>query len=376
MIKISKQNKRDYYDVLGVNRNASQDEIKSAFRKLAFKYHPDRNKEPGAEEKFKELQEAYSVLSDPDKRAKYDQFGFDGPSFSDFGFGGDGFSGFGDIFDMFFGGFGGGRRSGSSGSRKRTIRGEDIELRINLDLKQVVVETKREITYTRATPCPTCDGSGAASPNDITTCDKCGGAGQVQQRTSAGSLFGAVFSITTCPKCHGEGKMVKKTCPTCRGKRSIEEEKKLTIKVPPGVETGNYKEIPGMGDIPTKDAIPGNLILVFIVKEHPEFKRQGNNLYSEATISLIQAIKGDTVTVKTIDGVDKLVVPPGTQSGTVLRLKERGVPDVNSGRRGDQFITIKVDIPKYPKLPKNAQTVVDELEKFIKPLNADTQSSE
>jgi molecular chaperone DnaJ len=170
--------------------------------------------------------------------------------------------------------------------------------------------------------------------------------------------------------------MVKKTCPTCRGKRSIEEEKKLTIKVPPGVETGNYKEIPGMGDIPTKDAIPGNLILVFIVKEHPEFKRQGNNLYNEATISLIQAIKGDTVTVKTIDGVDKLVVPPGTQSGTVLRLKERGVPDVNSGRRGDQFITIKVDIPKYPKLPKNAQSVIDELEKFIKPLNADTHSSE
>lgn len=376
---MSKKNKRDYYEVLGVDKSASKSEIKKAFRKLALKYHPDRNKAKDAESKFKEIQEAYSVLSDPEKREKYDRYGHDGPGFEGFNFGGNGFSGLGDIFDMFmdgFGGFGGGgggftrsSRGGSRRTRRRRQRGRDIEVRIKLTLEQAAKGEQKDITFTRDVPCPRCDGTGAASKSDVRTCDKCKGAGQIQTRAQSNSLFGNVFSIRTCPKCNGTGQMITKVCSTCKGRKTIQEDKSLTIKVPPGVATGNYKEISGMGDIPAKDAIPGNLILIFYVKDHPTFKREGDSIVSEITISVIQAIKGSRVTVDTIDGKASLKVPAGIEAGTVLRMKNKGMPRVNNPKsRGDHYVTVNVEIPRYKDLSRGARKLIDELEEEVEPI--------
>ncbi|MHA1338435.1 MAG: molecular chaperone DnaJ [Promethearchaeota archaeon] len=362
------KNKRDYYDVLGVSRDASQEEIKRAFRKLALKYHPDRNKSPEAEEKFKEIQEAYSVLSDPEKRAKYDQWGFDGPKMEDFGFGfgGNGFDFASDIFDFFFGGFDTKRSKRRGGATRRVQRGTDVELRIKVDLKHTVVPTDREIKYKREVPCYNCNGLGAESPNDIITCSTCGGTGQIQTRSSMGGLFASVFTIRTCPKCNGTGKFIKKKCHVCHGRKVIEEEKSLNIKIPPGIDTGDYKRIPGYGDIPSKDAIPGDLILIFYVKEHPIFKRKGIDLYRDLTISLPQAIKGDEIEIQTIDGTAKIKIPPGIQNHSELVVKNAGIPDIRNPKyRGNLYVRINIEIPNYSKLPNEAKSLIDKLETFI-----------
>jgi len=361
------KNKKDYYDILGVKKDATQEEIKQAFRKLALKYHPDRNKEPGAEEKFKEIQEAYSVLSDPEKREKYDKWGFEGPNLQDFGFSGfsgNGFDFFTDIFDTFFGGFD--RKTGHKSVSKRIQKGSDVELRIKIDLKQVVVPTEKEIKYKREVPCYNCNGSGAESQSDIVTCSTCNGTGEIQQRSSMGGLFASVFTIRTCPKCNGTGKFIKKKCHVCHGRKVVEEEKSLTIKIPPGIDNGDYKRIQGYGDIPDKEAIPGDLILIFYVKEHPIFKRNGTDLYRELVISLPQAIKGDEVTIQTIDGQAKLRIPAGVQNHSELVIKNAGVPDINNPeRRGNLYVKINIEIPNYQKLSIEGKNLIDQLERII-----------
>ncbi|MBD3353310.1 MAG: molecular chaperone DnaJ [Candidatus Lokiarchaeota archaeon] len=362
--------KRDYYEVLGINKDATQKEIKKAFRKLAMKYHPDRNKSPDAENKFKEIQEAYSVLHDEEKREKYDKWGFDGPNMEGFSFGGNGFSGFGDFFDMFmdgFSGFGSFGRKSNRRSRKRRQRGRDIEVRIKLDLKTAVKGTTREIKFMRDVPCPDCDGTGAQNAKDVKTCDKCGGRGKVQyQASSGGGLFGQVFSIRTCPKCGGTGQMIANKCRKCDGEGTIQEEKKLSITVPPGVNTGNYKEIPGMGDLPARDAMPGNLLLLFQVKPHPYFERDGMSISSTIKIPFTKAIIGGKESVRTLEGTATIDIPSGTQSGTVLRLRNKGVPSVNNPKvKGNHYITVEVDIPRYKKLSRKARELVDQLDEEI-----------
>jgi molecular chaperone DnaJ len=361
---MSRPKKRDYYESLGVPKNSSEDEIKRAFRKLALQYHPDRNKDPGAEDKFKEFQEAYSVLSDPEKREKYDQFGFEGPQYQ--GFGGEGFSGFGDIFDMFFGGSGGGRRS--HGSQQRQQYGEDTEINVRIDLKEVVFGVKKDVTYKRYIPCSNCDGTGAEGASGIKNCDKCNGAGQIEQVRS--SVFGRVVQVATCPKCNGAGKTITNKCRTCNGSKVIEEEKTISPNIPPGVENGMTLKVQGMGHIPAKNAVPGDLLINIFIRDEPDFQREGTSLNSKSTISFIQAIKGTKIGVKTIDSRVKLTVPPGTQSGTVFRLKGKGLPSLKSqDRRGDQYVTVEVEIPKFETISSEGKEAFNILERVIKPLN-------
>ncbi|MHA1727460.1 MAG: DnaJ C-terminal domain-containing protein [Promethearchaeota archaeon] len=358
-------NKRDYYEVLGVDKNSKPDEIKRAFRKLAMKYHPDRG---GDESKFKEIQEAYSVLSDNEKRSTYDRYGFDSPAFE--GFGGNGFSGFGDIFDMFFGGsgpFGGGRGRGRgrrSTQQRRTQYGEDVNVRVIVDLKEVVTGVKKEIEFKRYVPCSKCNGTGGTTK----TCDKCNGRGQIEQVRN--SMLGRVMQVTTCPKCGGEGKIIKIKCDKCNGKKVVPEQKKITPNIPPGVETGQMLKIQGMGHIPSANAVPGDLLVTIKVKNNPDYKRDGTSIYSETKISFLQAIKGSRITIKTIDGNVKLKIPAGTQSGTEFRLKGKGLPPLKQPkRRGHHYIRIEVENPSYESIPIEAQKLMDKLEKYISPKN-------
>ncbi len=357
----SKRNKKDYYDVLGVNKNQSSAEIKKAYRTLAMKYHPDRNHAPDAEAKFKEIQEAYSILGDNDKRATYDQYGFESPMFE--GFQGGGFSGFGDIFDMFFGGSGG-RGRGRRTVRRRQQYGEDIEKRVNISLKDVLKGIKKEIQFERYIPCSSCDGTGGTS----ITCDKCHGNGQVEQVTQ--SLFGRVMQVTTCPKCRGEGKMITNKCTECSGKKVVPETKTISPNIPAGVETGQMLKLQGMGHIPSKNAVPGDLLIVIIVKPNKNFERDGTSILSTISISFLQAIKGSKVNVKTIDGNVKMKIPPGTQSGAVVKLREKGLPRLNRPKfRGIHYLTVEVENPKYDGLSTRAKEIIDELNTLIPPVN-------
>lgn len=356
----SKRNKRDYYDILGVNKNQSSAEIKKAYRTLAMKYHPDRNHAPDAEAKFKEIQEAYSILGDDDKRATFDQYGFESPMFE--GFQGGGFSGFGDIFDMFFGGSGG--RGRGRRPRRRQQYGEDIERRVNISLKDVLKGIKKEILFERYIPCSSCDGTGGTS----ITCDKCHGNGQVEQVTQ--SLFGRVMQVTTCPKCRGEGKMITNKCSECNGKKVVPETKTISPNIPAGVETGQMLKLQGMGHIPSKNAVPGDLLIVIIVKPNKNFERDGTSILSTISISFLQAIKGSKVNVKTIDGNVKMKIPPGTQSGEILKLREKGLPRLNRPKfRGIHYLTVEVENPKYNSLPTRAKEIIDELSTLILPVN-------
>lgn len=356
----SKRNKRDYYDILGVNKNQSSAEIKKAYRTLAMKYHPDRNHAPDAEAKFKEIQEAYSILGDDDKRATFDQYGFESPMFE--GFQGGGFSGFGDIFDMFFGGSGG--RGRGRRPRRRQQYGEDIERRVNISLKDVLKGIKKEIQFERYIPCSSCDGTGGTS----ITCDKCHGNGQVEQVTQ--SLFGRVMQVTTCPKCRGEGKMITNKCTECNGKKVVPETKTISPNIPAGVETGQMLKLQGMGHIPSKNAVPGDLLIVIIVKPNKNFERDGTSILSTISISFLQAIKGSKVNVKTIDGNVKMKIPPGTQSGEILKLREKGLPRLNRPKfRGIHYLTVEVENPKYNSLPTRAKEIIDELSTLILPVN-------
>ncbi len=331
---------RDYYDVLGVSRNASEDEIKQAFRRLARKHHPDAN--PGddrAEEKFKELNEAYEVLSDANKRAQYDQFGTQGagPGYhfgqTDFG----GFGGFGDIFDMFFGGSGAGGRPGPE-------RGPDLRSDLTIDLEDVMTGVEREIRLVRDDVCPRCHGNQAEPGTRIETCGRCHGGGQVEYIRD--SLLGRVRQIETCPQCRGTGKTVSTPCRECRGRGQVRAEKRITITVPPGVEDGTRLRVPGEGGAGQRGGSPGDLMVLVHVKSHAAFRRQGQDLVIDLAIGFAQAVLGADVEVEGIGARETIHIPPGTQPSTVFRVPRLGFPRLGSPSiRGDLHVRITVQVP-------------------------------
>jgi molecular chaperone DnaJ len=335
--------KKDYYEILGLQKGASDDDIKKAFRKLAIKYHPDKNQgDKEAEERFKEINEAYQVLTDPQKKAQYDQYGttdfsggFDGGfDFSDMG-------GFGDIFDTFFGGFGGG---GSRRRRNGPERGADIEYSINLTFEEAVFGTEKEVTVTRHENCETCNGSGAKPGTSPKTCDKCGGTGQV--RTQRNTPLGSFVSMSTCDKCGGKGNVIENPCSTCHGSGKQRKQRKIKVNIPAGVDTGNIIPLRGQGEHGANGGPAGDLYINIRVASHPTFKRKGYDIYIDTHISFGKATLGTELKVPTVDGDVKYTIPSGTQSGTVFRLKGKGVPRVNSSGRGDQYVNVIVDTPK------------------------------
>lgn len=361
--------KRDYYEVLGVDKNATVDEIKKAYRKKAIQYHPDKN--PGdkeAEEKFKEAAEAYSVLSDPDKRAKYDQFGHaglggqPGPDFSGgfgdlndilrdlFGGGFGGFSGFGG-----FGGFGGG--NGRSSQSQRVYKGRDIRVRVKMTLEEIARGAEKEISLERNVPCQDCGGKGARNSADIKPCPACKGTGQVKRVVNG--IFGQTVTYSTCQQCGGEGKIVTNPCRTCGGTGLVRKKETVKVNIPAGVENGMQLTIRGGGHAAKNNGINGDLLVLIEEIEHPDFKRERNNLTYTKVISVIDAMLGATVEIPCIDGNYKIKVEPGTQSGTVVRLKGKGLPTVNGYGTGDMYVRLMVWIPK--KLSKSEKEVFESM---------------
>ena len=358
--------KRDYYEVLGVDKSASADEIKKAYRKLAVKYHPDKNPDnKEAEEKFKEAAEAYSVLSDPDKKAKYDQFGHAGVDGSTPDFSG-GFGNLNDILnDLFgggfggFGGFGGGFGGGRGGQRQqRVYRGRDIRVRVKLTLEEIAKGVEKEISIERSVPCKDCGGKGARNSSDIKTCSACNGTGQVQRVVN--TFLGQTVTYSTCQQCGGEGKVISNPCRSCGGTGLVRKRETIKVKIPAGVEAGMQMTITGEGHAAKNNGVNGDLLVVIEEQEHPNLKREGNNLYCTKIVSLPDAILGAEVEVPGIDGNYKIKVEPGTQSGTVVRLRGRGLPTVNGyGGTGDLYVKIAVWIPK--KLDKDDKAVIESL---------------
>ena len=360
--------KRDYYEVLGVDKSASADEIKRAYRKLAVKYHPDKN--PGdkeAEEKFKEAAEAYSILSDPDKKARYDQFGHAGVE----GAGPDFSGGFGNLNDILneifgsafgggfgggfggFGGFGGGQRQ-----QQRVYRGRDIRVRVKLTLEEIAKGVEKEITIEKSVPCTDCNGKGARNSSDIKTCPACNGTGQVQRVVN--SFLGQTISYSTCQQCGGEGKIISNPCKSCGGTGLVRKRETIKVRIPAGVEAGMQLTLQGQGHAAKNNGINGDLLVVIEEVEHKDLKREGNNLFYTKIISLPEAILGGEVEIPGIDGTYKIKVDPGTQSGTVVKLKGRGLPTVNSyGGTGDLYVKIAVWIPR--KLDKDDKAVIESL---------------
>lgn len=337
--------KRDYYEVLGVDKNASADEIKKAYRKLAKKYHPDlnpNNKEE-AEANFKEASEAYEVLSDAQKKQQYDQFGHAAFDQTAGGYGG-GFDGFdvSDIFSSFFGGgFGGGNSRANANAPRR---GRDLSYSIDLTFEEACFGVEKDITITHMEHCADCKGTGAAPGTSPVTCTACHGTGQVKtvQRTPLGNFQ----SVRTCDVCGGKGTVIKETCTSCGGKGNVRKSKKLKVKIPAGINNGQQIPIRGNGDAGTNGGPAGDLLLNIRVKNHKLFVRQGYDILCDYPISFVQATLGAEVKIPTIDGEVSYTIPEGTQNGTVFRLKNKGVQKLNSTQRGDQYVTVKIEIPK------------------------------
>lgn len=365
--------KRDYYEVLGVSKGASADEIKKAYRKLAMKYHPDYN--PGdktAEEKFKEINEANEVLSDPEKRKRYDQFGFAGvdPSYGagqGGGFGGFGEGGvdlgdiFGDIFGGGFGGFGGGSRSNPNAPRK----GQDIRVRITLDFSEAVHGCTKKISITRQDVCKDCGGTGAAKGTSPETCPDCGGRGYVvrQQRTP----FGVMQSQQPCARCGGKGKIVKDPCKTCHGGGRVATKKTLEVNIPAGIDDDQSIALRAVGDAGANGGPNGDVIVMVTVRPDPMFQRDGYDVWVTVPITYSQAVLGAKITVPTVDGKVEYDVPEGTQSGTTFRLRGKGIQYVNGRGRGDMYVKCEVEIPK--KLNKTQRDALKKFEDTLKDEN-------
>ena len=344
--------KRDYYEVLGVSKGASEDELKKAYRSQAKKYHPDVN--PGdkeAEARFKEVNEAYDILSDPDKRAAYDNYGhaaFDGtgnPTGAG-GFGGMGGLDFGDIGDIFGSIFGGGFGTGRTTQRRNgPERGDDIGIRINLTFEEAVFGVKKDVTYNRIQKCPDCSGTGATKGTSPETCSACGGTGQRRVTQRFGGL--AFQSTVTCERCGGKGKVIKDPCQNCRGTGYIKINKKLAVSIPAGIDDGERIALRAQGCDGRNGGGAGDLIITVMVKPHHIFERDGYNLYCEVPITVAEATLGAEIDVPTLEGNQKFTIPEGTQAGTRFTLRQKGVPYVNnSGRRGDIIFTVNIEIPK------------------------------
>lgn len=345
--------KRDFYEVLGVAKSASKDEIKSAYRKLAKVYHPD-NKETGDETKFKEIQEAYDVLYDDKKRQMYDQFGHaafeqgagGGPGANPFGGGFGGFGGgfegdidLGDIFSSFFGG-GGRRRSAQSNG---PTRGQDVLMHLNISFMDAVNGKKVDININHDETCPDCNGTGAKNPNNIQSCSYCKGSGRI--RAQRRSLFGVMETEEVCPQCGGSGKIITEKCPTCGGRKNIRRKKTLTINIPAGINTGQQIRQQGMGEIGANSGPHGDLYIEIHVQAHPNFQRDGNDIHITIPLDFIDAILGCNIDVPTVYGDKTLQVPAGTQPGQILRMKGHGIKDLRSGKPGDQYVHLDIKIP-------------------------------
>ena len=353
------ENKRDYYEVLGVDKSASADDIKKAYRKKALQYHPDRN--PGdaaAEEKFKEAGEAYEVLSDEEKRSRYDQYGHAGvdpnfnPGFG--GFGGGGFGGFGDFGDILGNIFGGGGRSASNSPR----RGENVTARLEVTFEEAAFGVEKEVSTARIENCPTCAGSGSTD-GVVETCDRCRGTGQV--RTQQNFMGMTMQSTTACPQCNGKGKIIRTPCNTCKGKGKVRRNNKVKVKVPAGVDDGQAVRVKGEGSVGYNGGPNGDLMVEISIRRHKIFERDGMNVLCEMPISFTQAALGAEIVVPTLDGKVKYTIPEGTQTDTVFRLKDKGIPDVyNKSRRGDQLVRVVVETPT--KLTKEQKELLRQLE--------------
>ena len=343
----------DLYEVLGVDKTASDDEIKKAFRKKARQLHPDVNKDPDAEDRFKELNEAYDVLSDPNKRAQYDRFGTipgasggGGSQYVDLedlfggGFGGFGGGGMEDIFDMFFGGQGRGSRGSNAGPQ----RGADLRFDLEITFEEAAFGLEREISLYRDEQCPHCHGNGAEPGSKVETCPECHGSGEI--RFTQNTMFGQMTNVRPCPKCHGEGKIISEPCKECRGQGTVKKNKKLKVKIPAGVDNGSRLRVAGEGEAGVKGGPSGDLYVYLYVKPHKFFERDGTTVYCEVPINIVQATLGDEIKVPTLDGQVVMKVPEGTQPGKVLRLKGKGIPSLRNSTRGDQLVRIKVVVPQ------------------------------
>lgn len=348
--------KRDYYEVLGVRRDASPEEIKKAFRRLARQYHPDVNKEETAEARFKEINEAYEVLSDSQKRAMYDRFGHNMPGSGAPGY--DPFGGtdpFSTIFDAFFGGGLGGR------SQRGPQHGADLRYNLQITFEEAIFGCEREIEYRRLETCSACSGTGAESGTEPTRCPKCAGSGEIRQRAP---LFNMV-TVTTCDMCNGTGVVIPIPCRTCHGEGRIRQIRKIKVKVPPGVDSNSQIRISNEGDAGPRGGPYGNLYVMIDVQPHPYFVREGNNIIFELRINVAQATLGDEVDVKTVDGSETIKIAPGTQTGQVFRLRGKGVPFLRQSGRGDQLVITRVVVPT--KLTDHQRKLFEELSKTMQP---------
>ena len=354
--------KRDYYEVLGVSKASSADEIKKAYRKLAVQFHPDKN--PGdksSEDKFKEAAEAYDILSNQDKRTRYDQFGHAGMGAGGSGAGG-GFSGggfsmedifsqFGDIFGGHFGGFGGGGFSGSSRSRgQRVSRGSDVRIRVKLTLEEIMHGAEKKVKINKMVTCTECGGKGAASEADIKTCDTCRGSGMVNRVQQ--TILGAMQTSSPCPTCGGEGKVISKPCSKCRGEGLVKASEEISFKIPAGVVQGMQLTVQGKGNAAKRGGINGDLLVVIEEVPSAELQRDGNDLIYSLFISISDAVLGSNAEIPAVDGKLRIKVDPGTQSGKILRLRGKGIPDINGYGAGDLLVYIQVWIPKKVNNPE------------------------
>ena len=363
--------KRDYYEILGMDKNASKSEIKKTYRKLALKYHPDKNPDKGAEEKFKEISEAYAVLYDDEKRKMYDTYGhagidqrysyediFRGADFGDIfrGRGVDFNFGFDDIFEHFFG-----HRMGFD-RRSRARRGSDLRYDIEISLEDAYKGLETEINVPRTEICNVCNGSGAKPGTKPKTCPHCNGSGQM--RASRRTAFGMFTQVSACSKCNGQGTIVEELCPSCRGRGAIQKTRKIEIRIPRGVDERSQLRLEGQGEHPGKGAKSGDLYVVIHVKDHPKFKRRGADIYQKINISFTDAALGKKIDVKTLEEKEKLKIPEGTDSGEIFRLNNKGMPRLNSRGYGDMYVEVHVKTPK--KLGRKTRKILEDLEKELK----------
>lgn len=328
---------RDFYEVLGVARSASQEEIKKAFRRLAMQFHPDRNRDPGAEARFKEINEAFEVLSDPEKRSAYDRFGRaglgqqGGAGFEGFS----GFGGFGDIFDAFFG--------GNARQRRGPARGADLRFNLSLTFEEAIFGAEKEIEVSRTEQCALCGGSGAEPGSKPERCPSCNGSGEIRRVQQ--SIFGQFVNVTACDRCHGEGRIITSPCAECKGSGRERKTRKLQVKIPPGVDNGQQLRLSSEGEAGAGGGPAGNLYVLLQVREHEFFKRDEDDIILDLPINFAQAALGDELKVPTIDGEATLKIPAGTQAGRIFEIKDKGVPHLRGGGRGDQVVRIRVVTP-------------------------------
>ena len=349
--------KWDYYEILGISRDASDEEVKKAFRKLAFQYHPDRNRNDGAEEKFKEINEAYEVLSDANKRAAYDQFGHAGTEgFFTRGFEGFDFGGFGDIFETFFGGM-------TAASRRAPQRGADLHYQAAISFEESVFGCEKELRLKRTEVCSLCRGTGSESGSQPDRCPKCNGTGQV--RKVQRSLFGRFINTTVCDRCHGEGTIITRPCPQCRGTGREKQQRQISIKIPPGIEDGSQMRLSGEGEAGKRGGSSGDLYVALSVSKHEFFVRDGYDILYELPLNFAQAALGAEVEVPTPYGKTRLNIPAGSQTGKTFRLKDKGVTHLQRNGRGDQIVTLFVATPE--SLTKQQRQLFQELASTLKP---------